>query len=181
MGFTTFTYVQYHLACGHNLTTLDDNLQLFDALYQDYKMDNHWIIELSQRFVQNMLGETLDPFLFYGNTIEEQNARIQRMQDSGEDDAVQLMHFLTLFVSILFHNHELSKTCLENIVEEKVMPIWKPWIIFFRCYLDIISLQAIDKKSERKKAKEIINIQRDRLMGKNEIVSSESFAFSHVY
>ncbi len=153
------------------MTKLDDNLQLFDALYQDYKMDNHWIIELAQRFVQNMLGETLDPFLFYGNSIEEQSTRIQRLQDSGEDDAVQLMHFFTLFVSILFHNHELSKSCLENIVEKKVISIWKPWISFFRCYLDIVSLQAIDKKSERKKFKEAIKMQRGKLLGKNRIVS----------
>jgi len=129
-------------------------------------MDDHWKVHLPQRLVANLLGETPDPFLFYGNTIEDQDSRIQQMEKEGEHDAVQLMHFLRLFNSIFFHNHELSRYCLENIVEQKVMPIWRPWILFFRCFIDIIALGTTDKKVEKKKLKESINEQRDRLLGK---------------
>jgi len=162
--FTTFTYVQYHLTSGNNLAKLDDNLQLFDALYQDYKMENHWKIQLPQRLVANLLGETSDPFLFYGNTIEDQNLRILQMEKAGENDAVQLMYFLILFNSIFFHNHELSKSCLEKIVKKNVISIWKPWIIFFQCLTDILSIPTIEKKVEKKKLKETIRDQRDRLL-----------------
>ena len=58
INFTVFTYIQYHLTCGHNLTKLDGNLQLFDVLYKNYKMKDDWKIKLPQRFVLNMLGET---------------------------------------------------------------------------------------------------------------------------
>jgi hypothetical protein len=173
--FTTFTYVQYHLASGNNLAKLDDNLQLFDALYQDYKMENHWKIQLPQRLVANLLGETSDPFLFYGNTIEDQNSRILQMEEAGENDAVQLLYFLILFNSVFFHNHELSKSCLEKIVKKKVISIWKPWIIFFQCFTDIISLPTIEKKVEKKKLKETIRDQRDRLLGKNDITADQHF------
>ncbi len=168
--FTTFTYVQYHLASGHNLSKLDDNLQLFDALYQDYKMDNHWTIQLPQRFVSNLLGETSDPFVLYGNTIEDQNARINQMEKAGENDAVQLMHFLVLFNSVLFHNLELSKSCLEKIKMQNVVSIWKPWITFFQCFTDIVSLPTIEKKVEKRGLEETINRQRDQLLGKILIV-----------
>jgi len=162
--FTTFTYVQYHLACGHNLSKLDDNLQLFDALYHDYKMENHWTIQLPQRLVSNLLGETSDPFIFYGNSIEDQNSRIDQLEKAGENDAVQLLHILILFNAIFFHNLELSKSCLEKITKENVMSIWKPWIIFFECFTDILSLPTIEKKAEKKKLKETITSQRDQLL-----------------
>ena len=155
------------------MTKLDDNLQLFDALYKDYEMENHWMIQLPQRLVANLLGETSNPFLFYGNTIEDQNTRIQMMEEAGENDAVQLMHFLVLFISIFFHNHELSKSCLEKIVKEKVISIWRPWLVFFQCFTDIISLQTTEKKSERKKLKEAISRQRDQLLGKNYYIGTD--------
>jgi len=162
--FTTFIYIQYHLISGHNLAKLDDNLQLFDILYQDYKMENYWKIELPQRLVTNLLGETSDPFLFYGNTIEDQNSRIRQMEEAGENDAVQLMHLLILFTSIFFHNHELSRSCLGKIVKKKVSSIWKPWIIFFQCFTDIVSLPNVVKKAEKKRIKGTIKEQRDRLL-----------------
>jgi hypothetical protein len=167
--------VQYHLTCGNNLAKLDDNLQLFDALCQDYKMENHWKIQLPQRLVANLLGETSDPFLFYGNTIDDQNLRILQMEKAGENDAVQLMYFLILFNSIFFHNHELSKSCLEKIIKKNVISIWKPWIIFFQCFTNILSIPTIEKKAERKKLKETICDQRDRLLGKNAFIADQHF------
>ena len=164
--FTTFIYIQYHLTSGHNLAKLDDNLQLFDVLYQDYKMEDRWKIQLPQRFVENLLGETSDPFIFYGTTIEDQNLRIRQLEEDGENDAIQLLYFLILFNAIFFHNHELAKSCLENIVEEEVISIWKPWVIFFQCITDIFSLPYIQKKADKKQMKEYILEQRDRLLGK---------------
>ena len=133
-------------------------------------MDNHWTIQLPQRFVSNLLGETSDPFVLYGNTIEDQNARIDQMEKAGENDAVQLMHFLILFNSVLFHNPELSKSCLEKIKKENVSSIWKPWITFFQCFTDIVSLPTIEKKVKKRELEEIINRQRDQLLGKILIV-----------
>eukprot|EP00535_Pseudo-nitzschia_heimii_P011070 CAMPEP_0197200392 /NCGR_PEP_ID=MMETSP1423-20130617/34370_1 /TAXON_ID=476441 /ORGANISM="Pseudo-nitzschia heimii, Strain UNC1101" /LENGTH=1460 /DNA_ID=CAMNT_0042654271 /DNA_START=91 /DNA_END=4473 /DNA_ORIENTATION=- len=161
---SSFLIVQYHLTSGHDLMKLDDNLHLFNALYQDYNMENHWKIKFPQRFVSNMLGETSDPFLMVGNTIEDHDLRIQEMRDAGEIDAIELIHFLLLFTSIFFHNHELCKSCLEKIDKEKVLLIWKPWVLFFQCYSDIISLSTVEKKAEKKKLKEIIQEQRDRLL-----------------
>jgi len=167
-----FTYIQYHLTSGNILTKLDDNLQLFDVLYQDYKMENHWKIQLPQRLVANLLGETSNPFLFIGYTIEDQKLRIRQMEEAGENDAVQFTHFLILFTAIFFHQHELSKSCLEKIIEEKVISIWKPWIIFFRCLTDIVSLPTIESKTEKKKLKETIHEQKDRLIGNVRLAKS---------
>ena len=145
---------------------LDDNLHLFDILHQDYNMENHWKIKLPQRLVSNLLGETSDPFLFFGNTVEDHNLRIQEMKDAGQNDAIQLMYFLLLFASVFFHNHEFCKSCLENIDKAKVILIWKPWVLFFQCYTDIISLSTAEKKAEKRKLREVIQQQRDRLLGK---------------
>ena len=138
-------------------------------------MENEWKIQLPQRLVANLLGETSDPFLFYGNNIEDQNSRIYQMEKTGENDAVQFMHFLILFNSIFFNNIDLSKSCLEKIVKEKVISIWKPWIIFFQCFIDILSLPTVTKKAEKKKLKDAIDKQRDRLLGKKYIVASHFF------
>ncbi len=148
------------------MSKLDDNLQLFDALYHDYKMENHWTIQLPQRFVSNLMGETSDPFIFYGNSIEDQNSRIEQLEKAGENDAVQLLYILILFNAIFFHNLELSKSCLGKIAKENVLSIWKPWIIFFQCFTDILSLPTIEKKAGKKKLKETIANQRDQLLGK---------------
>lgn len=138
-------------------------------------MENYWKIQFPQRLVANLLGETSDPFLFYGNTIEDQNSRIDQMEKEGETDAVQFMHLLILFNSILFHNHDLSKSCLRKIVKNKAVSIWKPWLIFFQCFTDILSLPNVEKKAERKKLKEAIDKQRDLLLGKNYVIAGQPF------
>lgn len=162
-----FTYIQYHLASGHDLARLDDNLHLFDVLYQDYKMKDHWKIQLSQRFVANMLGETSNPFLLLAYTEEDQKSKINEMEEKGEKKSVQFVYFLVLFTSVLFHNHDLSKSCLEEIVVEEAIPIWKPWIICFQCLTHIVYIPKVETKDERKKLKESIEEKKEQLIGKH--------------
>eukprot|EP00536_Pseudo-nitzschia_multiseries_P000829 jgi/Psemu1/300351/fgenesh1_kg.10_\ len=112
-----------------------------------------------------MLDEASDPFLLFGIEVKDQEAQIRRMEEAGESDAVNFMHFLILFASIFFHNIELSKSCLEKVNEEKIIPLWKPWVIFFQCLTDILSLPTIENKANRKKMKENIHEKKDRLTG----------------
>jgi len=77
-----FTYIQYHLGSGHDFTKLDENVQLFDVLFHDYKMKDNWKIQLPQRFVANMLGEASNPFLLFGYQAEDQEAQICRMEEA---------------------------------------------------------------------------------------------------
>jgi hypothetical protein len=45
--FTIWTYINLHMASGYSIKSLRDNLELFDGLYDDYKMAKKWRIDVS--------------------------------------------------------------------------------------------------------------------------------------
>jgi len=85
------------------------------------------------------------------------------------------VHFLILSTSIFLQNFEVSRSCLRRIKKETVLPLCKPWIIVFQCLTDILSLPDIENKANRKRVKENINENKDRLTGKSIDIASQLF------
>lgn len=161
VDFSIFTYIQYHLASGYDLAKLDDNLQLFDGLFYDYNLPNAWKVSLPQQMVANLLGESSDPYLFLGDTVDEQEVAIREMQESGMTAALQYMNFLRLYVAIFFHNYDLADQCLDLLTEE-IEGVWIPWILFFQCLVETTRLSKTTNKGARKQVKDTI----DEIKGK---------------
>jgi predicted ATPase len=115
-----------HLASGYSLVKLDENLQLFDGLYQDYNKANNWKIIFPRLFVSNMLGESENPLVFFGDTLESEEKEIKRLEYSDDTDALEFLNFLRLYVAIFFNDFELAEKCLAKLSDE-VDGIWIPW------------------------------------------------------
>ena len=126
--FTIWTYINLHIASGYSIKSLKDNLELFDGLYHDYKMVKIWRIAISMEFVANMLGETDQPLIFFGDTVEEQEQYIGQLQDSGEFEALDYLTFVRLYMAIFFNDFDLAEECLTQLSDD-IDGVWIPWYV----------------------------------------------------
>jgi predicted ATPase len=154
VDFSIFTYINLHLASGYSLDKLDDNLQLFDGLYKDYNIANTWKIHLPQLFVSNMLAESENPLIFFGDTLEEQEEHIDELEEAGETEALEYLNFLRLYMAIFFNDMAMADDCLSKLPAE-VEGAWIPWVIFFQAFVAISKL-ATKKGPGKKKLLESI-------------------------
>jgi hypothetical protein len=114
------------LASGFSIKSLNDNLDLFEGLYQDYKMTNMWRVDIPLQFVANMLGETDQPLIFFGDTIEDQQLYIEKMQESGELEALDYFNFVRLYTAMFFNDFDLAEECL-RLLSDDIEGVWIPW------------------------------------------------------
>jgi hypothetical protein len=110
------------------LDKLDDNLQLFDGLYQDYSMTNKWRIQFPRMLASNMLGESEHPLIFFGDTLDEQQKQIEELEENGEAEALEYLNFLRVYMAIFFNDFELAEECLAKLSDEPD-GIWIPWYV----------------------------------------------------
>ena len=162
VDFSISTYVQYHLASGYDLERLSDNLQLFDGIYSDYTLSDDWHIIVPQQAVANMLGETVHPLLFFGDTIEQQETQIQQWEEEGKTEALYYFNFLRLYVAFFFHDYEIAEECLANLTKP-AEGVWIPWMVFLECYFDIQKLKSV-KGKKRKMLREQIEEKKNTLI-----------------
>jgi predicted ATPase len=162
VDFSISTYAQYHLASGYDLERLSDNLQLFDGIYSDYALQNTWHIILPQQVVANMLGESANPLIFFGDTIEQENTKIQEWEAAGEHEALHYFYFLRLFMAFFFHDAEVAEACLEKLTKA-AEGVWIPWMVFLECYYMIQRLPG-SKGKIRKELKEKIEVEKGKLI-----------------
>ena len=162
VDFSISVYSQYHLASGYDLERLSDNLQLFDSVYQDYSLPTYWHIVLPQQVVSNLLGQTANPLMFFGDAIEQEETQIKAWEDAGEKDALEYFYFLRLFVAFFFHDVDVAVTCLERITKAPE-GVWIPWLVFLECYYMIQRLPAT-KGKVKKELKERIDEEKGKLI-----------------
>lgn len=78
--------------------------------------------------VSNMLGETEKPLIFFGDTLEEQENRIEELVEAEQPEAMEYLNFLRLYMAIFFHDYDLAEECLAKLSDE-VDGIWIPWYV----------------------------------------------------
>ena len=163
VGFSITAYVQYHLASGFDLERLSDNLELFDGLFADYSLTDDWQIRIPYQVVANLLGETANPLLFFGETIEQQNLQLQEMIDAGMQRALDYFYFMRTYVAFFFHQYDIMEECLE-IMKTPSEGVWIPWAVFFDCYLLIQTVYDAKGTKKKRKLLEEIDIKQEKLV-----------------
>jgi predicted ATPase len=162
VGFSITTYIQYHFASGFDIEKLSDNLQLFQGLYMDYQLKDNWLIDISQEAVSNLMGETATPLIFFGQTLGQQDTKIEEFRKARLPQAIEYLYLLRLFIAFFFHNVEVMEECFEQL-ESPAVGVWIPWIAFMECFMLIQYLPAA-KGKQRKELKEKIDLLRNKLL-----------------
>ncbi|KAG7343466.1 multi-sensor signal transduction multi-kinase [Nitzschia inconspicua] len=160
--FSIFTYMNLHLASGYSLDKLNDNVQLFFGLYQDYSLSNKWRIDFPRIFVSNMLGESEKPLIFFGETVEEEGRKIAELEQANETEALEYLNFLRLYMAVFFHENDMAEECLAKLSDD-IDGIWIPWVLFFQCFVAISKVPA-KKGPGRKKLLESIEEIKEQLI-----------------
>jgi len=163
VGFSITTYVQYHLASGFDLERLSDNLELFDGLFADYNLPDDWHILIPYQVVANLLGESLYPLLFFGDTVDQQETKVAEMEEAGMDAALDYYYFMRLYVAFFFHEYEIMEECLE-VLRAPSEGVWVPWAVFFECYLLIQKVPSVKGGKKKRELKEQIDTKQDQIV-----------------
>jgi len=162
VGFSISTYIQYHLVSGFDLDKLSENMQLFQDLYTDYNLAEEWQIQIPQQAIAAFRGESHNPTTFFGDTLAQQEDKLNEFQNAGLQRAVDYCHLLRLFVAFFFHDYEVMQESINNLTRP-VSGVWVPWMSFMECFLLIQCLGNTTGK-EKKELMEKIEVLKDRLM-----------------
>jgi hypothetical protein len=162
VGFSISTYVQYHLASGFDIDKLADNMELFHGVFSDYNLRDEWQIQIPQQAISALMGETQFPTRFFGVTLAQQDDKLEEFRRAGQQQAIEYVHFLRLFVAFFFHDYEVMQESLDQL-KSPVKGVWIPWLKFMECFLLI---QALDgtKGKNRQELKEKIKTLKDCIM-----------------
>lgn len=160
--FSITTYSVYHLVSGSDLARLEDNLHLFEGVFDDYNLPKKWRISILKEVVLNLMTETENPLVFFGDTLDEQNTVMADLQQKGETEASEYFNFMRLFMAIFFHDYQLAQHSFANL-EQVPEGVWIPWYYFFEALVLISQLPGTKGKT-RKELKDRIEITKGRVI-----------------
>ena len=125
------SYIHHHIASGCDLEQLVDNLSLFQGLFDDYDIKQKWMVSVPTKMVQNLVDEDLEnPFLFFGEDIDEQNEIVKEWEDGRCPQAVEEFYFLSMVMAIFFQDYEAAAE-MQMMFTKEADGVWIPYRSFF--------------------------------------------------
>ena len=125
------SYIHHHIASGCDLEQLVDNLSLFQGLFDDYGLKQKWMVTVPMKMVHNLVDEDLEnPFLFFGEDIDEQNQIVKEWEDGRVTHAVEEFYFLSMVMAIFFQDYEAAEE-MQMMFTKEADGVWIPFRSFF--------------------------------------------------
>jgi hypothetical protein len=78
--------------------------------------------------VSNMLGESEQPLIFFGDTVEDQERKMEELEEAEEVEALEYLNLLRLYMAVFFNDFQLAEECLAKLSDD-IDGIWTPWYV----------------------------------------------------
>jgi hypothetical protein len=154
-------YIHTHFVSGCDLNQLESNITLFSKVFSDYDLPDKWQVEIPQLMVMNLMGQSGDPIIFFGESAEEQTAIVRAWEGDGEQQRLELFYFLRMIVAC-FMNEMVVADRMRRKLLEKAEGVWIPYRAFFECVI----LCSLVRSTKEKKSKAKYQEKADEIMSK---------------